>query len=386
MILTAALAGVTVAAVAFHVRRQTRVDVTLMLVLLMVACGGTSLLARPHLIALPIVAFWTTGLVSARARHVAPSFGLLPLMTLWANLQGGFIVGLALAGAFAVEAATDPVGRSGEATRRWGIFVVAAVIAAALTPLGIDGLMFPFRLVWMRNLYQIQEWRPSDVSHLSGVTVSLLLALYLGLTGKLLLPRYRVLLLAGLLFVTLQHARNAMLFGVIGPLLIAGALGPSQSILSKERIISGVLAGAAIISLVLRIGFPLQRSDDDNYPAMALASVPRDLRERPVLNEYGFGGLLIFSGVRPFIDGRADLYGDEALDTYMSIINADGHVLDAMLCRYRIAWTIFGPDSVVPALLDRTPGWHRLYTDKFAVVHARDRDAEAQSCPEKTFN
>jgi hypothetical protein len=40
-----------------------------------------------------------------------------------------------------------------------------------------------------------------------------------------------------------------------------------------------------------------------------LAAVPPELRAKPVLNDYGFGGYLIWSGVRPFIDGRADTYG-----------------------------------------------------------------------------
>ena len=90
MILTAAAAGCTIGCVAFYVRRRGRLDIAVMLVLLAISCGGPSLLSRPHLIALPLVALWTIGLVSARARGVAPSFVLLPVMTVWANLHGGF--------------------------------------------------------------------------------------------------------------------------------------------------------------------------------------------------------------------------------------------------------------------------------------------------------
>jgi hypothetical protein len=38
-----------------------------------------------------------------------------------------------------------------------------------------------------------------------------------------------------------------------------------------------------------------------------------------VLNTYGFGGYLIFSGVRPFIDGRSDMYGDAFFMRYADI-------------------------------------------------------------------
>ena len=72
-----------------------------------------------------------------------------------------------------------------------------------------------------------------------------------------------------------------------------------------------------------------------------------------------------------------------ALETYLSIVRAKADVLDDVLCRYHIAWTMFGPDTVVPALMDRTPGWHRLYSDKLAVIHVRDADASAAPCRDR---
>jgi hypothetical protein len=380
MVLTAAAAGGTIGIIAIYVRRHMRTDIAMMLVLLAAACGGPSLLARPHLIALPILALWTMALVSARARGTAPSLLLLPLMTVWANLHGGFLAGLVLAGALSVEAVFDPACRPGASIRSWGIFTLGAVVAAVITPHGIDTLLFPFRLMSMKNLYSIQEWKPIDLSHLTGMTVSILVALYIGLTGMVRLPRFRVLLVTGLIFLTFQHVRNAQVFGVMAPLLIANGFGPTRPLMTAEWVMGGVTVLAAIISLFARIGFPLDRIDDGSYATAALASLPADLRDKPVLNEYGFGGLMIFSGIKPFIDGRADLYGDKGMETYLSIVHAKADVLDDVLCRYHIAWTMFGPDTVVPALMDRTPGWHRLYSDKLAVIHVRDAKAETAPC------
>jgi hypothetical protein len=91
-----------------------------------------------------------------------------------------------------------------------------------------------------------------------------------------------------------------------------------------------------------------------------------------VLNDYGFGGYLIFSHVRPFIDGRAELYGDAMLSLYARLQAGDREAIEATLERYGIAWTIFPPDARIAAILDREPGWRRLYADTTAVVHARD--------------
>jgi len=235
----------------------------------------------------------------------------------------------------------------------------------------------------MKTLGDIQEWRPMDMGYLSGVTGSLLVALYLGLTGKLVLPKFRVLLLAGLLFSTMQHVRNAQLFGVIAPLLVANSLGPAPLTRTPERFLSVIVGTIAVLSICFRIGFPLERVDADSYASAALARVPEVLRAKPVLNEYGFGGLLIFSGVRPFIDGRADLYGDAGMERYLSIVHGKGDVLDSVLCQYNIAWTMFSPESVVPVLLDRTPGWRRIYSDKLAVIHTRDADTASLACRER---
>ena len=385
LMLTAAAAGSTVGIVALYIRRRVRFDVAAMLVLLMVACGGPSLLTRPHLIALPVLAYWTARLVSARERGVAPSLWLLPLMTVWANLHGGFVFGLALTAALAVEAAFDPACRGGDMFlswgRSWGVFILGAVVAACANPRGIDGLLFPVRLMSMTHLDQIQEWQPSDLGHLGGMTVSILVAFYVGLTGSLRLPRFRVLLVAGLVFVTMQHMRYGQLTGVVAPLLIAQALGPAGPSVFPERMLCRIAGLIAAIALCCRIGLPLHRIDEGSYAPTALSRVPQDLRGRPVLNDYGFGGLLIFSGVKPFIDGRADLYGDDFLGMYISLVYAQRDVLDAVLCRYGIAWTMLPPGGIVTALMDRTPGWRRLYSDGFAVIHVRESGGGTPVCP-----
>ena len=65
------------------------------------------------------------------------------------------------------------------------------------------------------------------------------------------------------------------------------------------------------------------REDIFTSPGAAFAHVPASLAAMPVLNEYNFGGFLIFNGVRPFIDGRADMYGDKFLEDYAELITAE---------------------------------------------------------------
>jgi hypothetical protein len=62
------------------------------------------MLARPHLLAWPLIAGWTWLMLRAREQDRAPPIAAALLMTVWANLHGSFIMGLAIAGFFGLEA------------------------------------------------------------------------------------------------------------------------------------------------------------------------------------------------------------------------------------------------------------------------------------------
>jgi hypothetical protein len=83
--------------------------------------------------------------------------------------------------------------------------------------------------------------------------------------------------------------------------------------------------------------------------------------------------------VRPFIDARAELYGDAMLGLYSKIQAGDPATIEGTLKRYDIAWAIFPPDARIVAILDRTPGWRRLHADATAVVQAWENAAPESS-------
>lgn len=382
MALTAGAMGLTAGLLSRHLRYFAPPKVALPLLVLALACLLPSLLARPHLLAFPCLEFWCASLLIARARDAAPSPWLLPLMTLWANLHGGFMVGVVLVAIFGLEAAWQAGAAWGVQARRWGLFLAGTILAALLTPHFLEGLLFPFQLLGLHGLDHITEWKPASVGLLSPFVVSVLLLLYLGASGRIRMPLYRALLLTGVVFAAFHHARNEQLFAIIGALLIASSASfagagtaaplPRLAGFRVPRFVVPALSAVALLALAVRLAVPFVRQDSPVYPATALAHVPAKLRALPVLNGYGIGGYLIFAGVRPFIDGRADLYGGKFLHTYLEADRPDPAVLDRVLRRYRIAWAIFPPHDGALMLLDRRPGWRRLYTGKYAVVDVRD--------------
>ncbi|HET7085370.1 MAG TPA: hypothetical protein VFI23_11405 [Rhizomicrobium sp.] len=372
-LLFAICAGMTAGAVGFFVRRRVGFVPALLTVVLGLSCVTGSLLARPHMLALPLLAVWTCGLVKAREEERAPAWWLLGLMPLWANLHGSFVFGLALAGALGIEAVVLASDRR-RAMLGWGLFLLAACAASLLTPFGIQSLIFPFKLSGMQGLGHIDEWQASDVSHLSAFVLALLTSLFVLGRGQVKIPPARLLLLLGLVWLALAHGRHQMLLGVTAPVLLAPSLRQSWPAEKHDlSLLPGIAAVCLLVILsVARLAAPATRGDDAISPVSALAHVPRFVREMPVLNDYGFGGYLIWNGIKPFIDSRADLYGDIFLQNYATIISPDKDALAANLAFHHARWTIFSVQSPVVKLLDDTPGWRRLYTDKLAVVHVRE--------------
>ena len=87
-------------------------------------------LARPHVLVLPIMLAWANGLMLASERGQAPSPWLLPLIALWANLHGGFVFGLVLVGAFALDALWNADRAQQRAVvLRWAVFGIGALVA-----------------------------------------------------------------------------------------------------------------------------------------------------------------------------------------------------------------------------------------------------------------
>ena len=356
-----------------HLGRWLPVPVVLLMSLLAASCVAPGLLARPHILALPFFETWVAGLFIARARGGAPSPWLLPVMCIWANLHGGYMLGLMLVLPLGLEALLGAPADWRRTVPRWGGFLLAAVAAAAVTPLGVAGLLFPFQLVGLSELSMIVEWRPTDFSTLQPLELVLVAGLYVALTRGARLPPVRLLILLGLLHLALTHTRHQQLVGVILPLLLAGPIAAALPALRPGRGGARWAAwglGAAGGLVVLRLLLPVAPGGKTPVPAAAVAHVPPALAAQPVFNDYSFGGYLIYAGIRPFIDGRADLYGPAFMRAYDAATSPNRAVLEDLFRTYDVRWTLLPPGSPAVQLLDLMPHWCRLYSDDIAVVHA----------------
>lgn len=381
------LAAISIAAafalLAFILGRRIPSSYAVTVALVALALSASHLLARPHVLALPVMVAWANGLVSASERREAPSFWLLPLIALWANLHGGFVFGLALIAPFAFDAWWNAESSQRRPLAlRWIAFGVCALAASCATPYGWGSIFASRKILELGDLLHIiSEWEPADLSRFNPFEASLFVLMAATLFYGVKLSPPRILLVLGLFHMALSHIRNIEVFALLMPLVALTPLS-LQFRLQADRLVrnSFPIASAAILAAMLGLSTWAFAANHrfspaaDQSPAAAV-DVLKGRNVQRVLNDLQFGGYLIWRDVPVFIDGRAELYGERfglAFHGAVQLQNVD-LFLD-LLKNYNIDAVLLAPSTPASSLLDHLDGWQRVYSDETAVVHIRTPD------------
>jgi hypothetical protein len=349
------------------------------------------LLARPHILALPVMVAWVGMLMQAADRKRAPSWVYLPLMALWSNLHGGFVLGLALIGPMALVAIWDLTSR--EQMRlllRWFLFGVAALVASCATPYGWRTLLGATNILNLGELLSvISEWMPANFASFSAFEAAVLGLIALGLARGLVLSLPRIFLILLLTWMALTHVRSIEAFAFLVPLVLAKPLGgttvaaetpvrgeswPARYVtaLGALMIVAAAWTSTAIYMNHHRFTFTMTQT-----PVAAVDLLVARKAKR-IFNAYQFGGYLISRDIPVFVDGRAELYGEKFVMDFFKAVEAKKlDNLPRLLEEYRIDATLMVADAPAAQVLDHIKGWKRLYADDIAVIHVRDDAAPA---------
>ncbi len=332
---------------------------------------------------------------------------LMPvLMLAWVNLHGAFMLGLALQGAFiACEWGNRwlfPV-RHSRSAQRLGLMVMvmlATITATLLNPQGLRILLYPFETIAMDvSKGMIAEWHSPDFHELlprvSLVCIfawicatvyarrkpdltELLLPLLLivaGLSAWRHLPLMAIVLLA-FFCAMLRHVRPS-------EILARNFRSHQRAHGDGERQVTRAQAG--LVHLLVLAGMVLaaqagavrteREGETSRFVASGAASyVLNHQLGGNLLNDYDVGGYLIWRlwpTHKVFIDGRADVYGDDFLKAFFRLDKADegwqqtidGHAIDIV---------IYARHAPLRQLLLASGRFREAYADEHHVVLLRD--------------
>jgi hypothetical protein len=347
-------------------------------------------LARPHVLIFPLLVLWVNALLQAAEQRRAPSVVYLPLITLWANLHGSFTLGLALIAPFAFEALwTAAKYARPRIALQWLRFGLLALGAACITPYGVDAILVTFRILDLgAALSNIGEWQPLPFGSPNPVTLCVLAGAGYVLYSGFKLPLFRIAALLTLIYETFAHIRYVDVSALVIPFLIAGPLSQHLSWSSSQqgrKIIPFARSAffAVLAALIIATGTIVATIDHTppRVPRIAVEKL-KELKAQRVLNDYYFGGYLIFQGIPTFIDSRAELYGPVFLTRYLRAIwLEDLPDFVRLLDEYMIDTTLLFPSTQAVDMLDRLRGWERIYADDVAVVHVRRTHPENVDTP-----
>lgn len=357
---------------------------TIALVLTLAAfCATTQIInARPQLFGLPLLILWTFSLARAAGAGKQPSFWLVPLMALWANLHASFPVAFVFAAFLGLEAVLAvPPARRAPLLAGWAAFGLAALAATALTPYGYRAALIPLMVMEGNEAVpHIAEWQPTELNARSAVAAALFAVAALVMLSRraTLLRSVLVVLCAALAF---KYARFLAPMTVAVAVLVAGPLGQRMTALKSRpvqggirlrarmrAVVTGLLATCAVVP---SMGAP--QPEPAIMPTAALQAARQAGLSGPVYNDYNFGGFLILNGVKTFVDGRTDqLFLNGFVTALIEAQRSATHKgLLALLDRHGVTWAIVEPGQPSAGLLGRMPGWSEIYRDEFAVVFGK---------------
>jgi hypothetical protein len=228
----------------------------------------------------------------------------------------------------------------------------------------------------------IVEWASPDFHHPEYWPFMLvLLAAFATLSWSRLALRPRdLLLLLVSLYAALVSIRLIPVFVLIAVPLVATRLGswPQPSAPQRPQapvsiLINGLILVAMVVFAGVHIAQVIQRQrqlETERFPAGAVAFLQRHPPAAPIFNHYDWGGYLIwklYPSTPVFIDGRADLYGQQLFDEFAETYQFKGGWQQSFQ-RWGIGTVVVPSTSPLATGLRSSPGWTASYEDAQAVV------------------
>ncbi|HMV48817.1 MAG TPA: tetratricopeptide repeat protein [Blastocatellia bacterium] len=382
--------------------------------------GIVGWLARPHLVSILMMALWYAMVESFRRRRSRWIYGVPPLIALWANLHGAFVVTLVVLGVYAAGELLESVWR-GEWSKRetpavlktYLIVGVLSALAVAATPYGLKLYGHLWRYLTDTPLLStIQEFQSPDFHSINGKLIEILLLL--GAVAAINALRQRRVVETALLLLwghmTLQSERHVTLAVVILAPIIAEQLSNLaaewidwaaqgretrskalraardwyRSVMAINRQLTGASCYAAALVIVIAAASTgladkllSPRFDENRFPAAAADFV---LQHRPTGRMFShdqYGGYLIYRlypDFKVFVDGRSDFYRQGSVLEETDRIRLVKNDWQQLLDKRSVDWMLLKRDEPLAQIAVLSGNWSSIYEDAISQVLIRNKN------------
>jgi hypothetical protein len=422
MLLTAGLIALTFAGLtAVLLDRGVSAAITLPLVTLGVLTSVAHWAPRPHIFTFLFTLIWATALERHRRspplarRPLGALWRLFPLLLIWVNLHGAFLIAFELTASYLAAALVMAITAApAERAAHWlqardlALLLALAIPITAINPVGFDLLRYSLDFVgqgYLRDI--IPELQSPDFHDPLFAPLLALLAIALGVSvRRQLAPMILIVSWAAFTLISFRNipqfviiclpliaeslqdllvASAARIDGSAPPWLaraVAWARRKSEGFTAAARQARGgasALLGLAVVAALLAQGVRIDlwggdyAFSDSAFPVRAVERMRPFPPGQRLFNDALWGGYFSFCcwpAVQNFVDGRVDMYGETYMREYFSAIAGEPGWRQ-LLDRYRVDWVMIAPDRPLARWLVIDPGWRELYRDGVAVVFVR---------------
>ena len=347
--------------------------------------------ARPHILTLPIAIYFTGRMFRAAEAKQAPSFWLLALIAIWANLHGSFTLAFVIAGFAFLHIFFQIRFNEKSLLIKWVLFGILCPLAAMIHPYGYEPIRIGMQMMATNKaMAYIQEWMPLNAKD-DIIIIYFMLAALAGLIGtRMSLGWAKTLFIIFVLNMMLTHGRFVYVFFLLVPVVIAPniadrypdisldkwlarARDPLEDLVAKWFApLAGVISICAIVSALIFLQNKMPAPPEDTAVKKPIAFAFANNLQGNVFNEYRYGGSLIFHGIKTFIDGRAEqLFTGEFFPDYINSGKHDGAKLfKDLIEKHQVTWTLLPSDDLRNGFLDQL-GWKKAYSDDKTVIYTK---------------
>jgi hypothetical protein len=339
------------------------------------------------------------------------------LFIFWSNIHGGFALGLLLLGTvIAGELLNHALGFLDVEILDWrkiltlSLWSVASILAVLVNPNGLDTWLIPFQTVGVQALQNfVAEWAsPNFHEVFQQPFVWLLIGIIaaIGFSGKH-LDGADFISVSLFAYLALIARRNYGPFALVTTPVFSRYLWAAyQSWTKREpaiflsnwyhkkrgkkpipvenKSISRPVQKVINLSIIAVLAFAVYVKCyitanpilvdallKNNYPVDAVRWIEKNHPEGSMLNEYNWGGYLTWflRDYPVFVDGRTDLFGDEIIGQWISMVQAN-EGWQELLDRWKIRLILVEPGRPLANVLPEY-GWKELYRDSQSVVFGR---------------
>jgi len=398
--------------------RGTSICVALGLVLLAMSASTIHFLARPHVVSWLFTLAWFWILDSSerdcfdgQGGHRRRLWLLPPLMLVWVNVHGGFLVGFVLLGIFWLgtvwtwfrskeDGIEDSLRKIVAAKRAWDLSWVGLLSFAASLVNPSGWKLYAHVYSYLSNRFLMNHIDEFQSPNFHGIAQKCFLVLLLTMLATLTfrgrdLRMSQTLTLWFAVYASLYASRNipvsaVLLAMVIGPLLSSGAsmFGTStRGFFQRMSIVESGQRGHAWPILALLVTFLIAANggragsqalmnahfDPNRMPVEAVNYIERNDVKGPVLSPDYWGGYLIYRlspRTQVVADDRHDLYGEDFFKSYLKLVHVEPGWED-FLRAHDSSCVLLPKQTPLADRLMNSAGWTAIYADDVAVAFVR---------------